>query len=203
MVPFRGTLRAALFPLLLFFFTPAIARADSLGVGFVTCITPVGSLNCTQVGSAPVYWRVINTMSLTSIASPFEGANTLHDVVLEFEYVGGSRRWTWDVIEPVGLPGTGFGETDPFDATLVSNLISLRISATLARTVFDPVFVGDDRISFVAESPFVSATTTSFPPPLNLWAEGQFETAPVPEPGTVTFVLLGLCGIGSLRRRLS
>jgi hypothetical protein len=47
----------------------------------------------------------------------------------------------------------------------------------------------------VAETPHIFASTTKFPP-LDLSAEGVFESAPVPEPGTMTLVGLGLAGLG-------
>jgi PEP-CTERM motif len=92
------------------------------------------------------------------------------------------------------VPGDAI-ETDAFDASLVRRMTLLRFSATLPRTVFDPVFASNPRESFVAETPQIFASTTRFPPPINLTADGDFELAPVPEPGTMTLVGLGLAGL--------
>jgi hypothetical protein len=172
------------------------ASADQLGIGFITCIA---SVSCIE-SDGPVYWRIINGLHL--FANPEGASEDLLDVTLEFHYEGGSLSWHWDRVQPLRVAGDAT-ETDPFDASLVRRLTLLRFSATLPRTVFDPVFTTNPRESFVAETDRITASTTEFPPPLNFYAQGDFELAPVPEPGTVALVAIGLAGMARLRRRQS
>jgi hypothetical protein len=175
------------------------ASAEQILLGFVTCINNNSSLNCSEQGTGPVWWRVVNLMNMFD--SPGAGSNDLRDVTLEFIYQGGSITSHWDVIAPAAYPGI-FGETNPFDASLVAQFISLRLTATLARTVFDPLYTTNPYLMFTAESSLVSANATQFPPPLLLFAEGQFEdnTPPVPEPATLTLVALGLARLFRARK---
>jgi hypothetical protein len=175
------------------------AAADELGLGFVTCITP-DARACPEFNDGtPVWWRVV-PIPLNSYASSFPGSNDLLDVSLQFDYEGGSSTYHWDLI------GANFVETPPFDVALVKKLTSLEIDATLARTVFDPVFPFQGSPTFVADSSHVSVSQTSFPPPLDFFATGTFIPAPptpVPEPTSLVLVGTGIAGVlyRSRRRR--
>jgi hypothetical protein len=175
------------------------AAADPLFVAMVTC-RPLSDGSCPEVSSGPVVWRVLNFMTLSSVDTPFPGSNDIHDVTLEFEYHGGSLEWHWDVIAPANGLGQ-FVETDPFDASLLTSLVSLRLQATLTRTVFDPVFPGNKYLKFVAESPLISGSATSFPPPMMVFAQGEFVANPVPEPGTMALLASALAGLAASARR--
>jgi PEP-CTERM motif len=172
----------------------APSSADQLGIGFITCI---GEPSC--LGAAgQVSWRIFNGLHL--YATPQGASEDLLDVTLDFQFEGGSLSWHWDRVPPLIAPGDAT-ESDPFDASLVGKLTLLRFEATLPRTEFDPVYAFDPRVSFFAETNRISASTTSFPPPLNFFAEGEFQITPVPEPATLTVVGVGLAGFAGYQRR--
>ena len=174
------------------------AFADQIGVAFVTCINPTSAAGCQSLTSGQVWWRVWNRFDPAvggDLANPFPGSNDLHDVRLDFDFAGGTRSWFWDVITPEGR----FAETEPFDVSLIHGFIALRITATLTRTVFDPLWVSNEYLSFIADTPFLSASTNSFPPPLDLTAEGRFVLSPVPEPATLSLLVIGIAGIRGAR----
>jgi len=166
------------------------AAADEIFLGFVTCIPTIdiGASGCPAISSGTASWRVWNLMN--GFDSPFPGSNDLNDVTLDFQSAGGALRSHWDVI----LPGQ-FVETSPFDISLLNQFMTLRLDATLSRTVFDPLFTDVPFTKFIADSAFVSVTGTSFPPPLDIFVQGQFAQSPVPEPATLTLLGLGLFGI--------
>jgi hypothetical protein len=169
------------------------AAADEIFLGFVTCIptVDVGAGGCPAIRSGTASWRVWNLMD--GFDSPFPRSNDLNDVSLDFQFAGAALSSHWDVI----LPGQ-FVETAPFDISLLNQFMTLRLDATLSRTVFDPLFTNAPFTKFIADSAFVSATGTSFPPPLDFFAHGQFAQNPVPEPATLTLLGLGLFGITAL-----
>ena len=170
------------------------ASADTLGIGFITCIAPS---SCPEA-TGPVYWRILN--GLSEFANPDGGSEDLLDVTLDFQFEGGSLSWHWDRV-PAWDTGV-LTETDPFAASLVSRLTLLRFEASLPRTLFSPLYPFDDRVSFIASTNRVTASATTFPPPINFFAEGQYEIAPVPDPATLTLVATGLSGLIYRRRRV-
>lgn len=176
------------------------AAADQILVATVTCINPVSSAACTDLpDSTQVWWRVINWLGAFDTPSP--GSNDLHDVTLTFTYEGGSSTTHWDTIAPAA-PGV-FGETTPFDAALVKRPASLQLTATLPRTEFDPLYSANPYVKFVADGPTVTGASTQFPPPLDVFAQGQLVASPTPEPETwvLLFVGLGVSGLGIVRGR--
>ena len=105
----------------------ADAAADQIWIASVTCIAVDSPASCTDLATGPVQWRVLNVVPRFDV--PFPGANDLQNVTLQFEFPGGSSTSHWDLIEPAA---TGvFAETNPFDASLVKQLVSLRLGATL------------------------------------------------------------------------
>ena len=168
--------------------------ADQIWVASGVCIVPNSRAGCSEFTSGPAVFRVLNELGQLYIPSP--GSNDIFDVTLDFTYDGGSLTWHWDSIPPALLPGM-FVETGPFDIALLNKLISLQLSATLPRTVFDPAFAGNPYLKFTADSQRVSGTLTQFPEggPLEVFAQGRFEMTPTPEPATLTFVGLGLAGL--------
>jgi PEP-CTERM motif-containing protein len=161
--------------------------ADKLFLGFVTCVTETAP-SCVEGSPDSARWRVVNFMSDLNTPSP--GSSDLLDVSLTVTYQAASQNWHWDVVRP-----GQFVETEPFDPVVLSTLMSWSVSATLPRTTFDPVFTDTPYLAFVANSPLVSASATTFPPPLDLSAEGVFVQKPIPEPGTLTLAMFGLGGL--------
>jgi hypothetical protein len=170
------------------------ATADEVFWGFVTCIPTASAGGCTGTSSGTASWRVWNLMG--GLDSPFPGSNDFNDVTLDFQYAGGALNWHWDVISP-----DQFVETNPFDISLLNRFSTLRLDTTLSRTVFDPLFTNFPFTKFIADSPFVSVTGTSFPPPLDILVQGQFAQNPVPEPATLMLFGLGLAGITASWRK--
>jgi hypothetical protein len=181
------------------------AFADQINVAFVTCINPVGAVSCVDLPSGQqVWWRVLNTLapSIRQVYSPFPGSNDLLDVRLEADFAEGTRSWSWDVVGS-GAPPDLFVETEPFDASLVRGLVALRVTATLPRTVFDPLYADNEFLSFIADTPFVSASAGPVHGPLDVYAQGRFEieTPVIPEPTTLALVGGGLALLARSRRR--
>lgn len=163
------------------------ASADVISAGFVTCIPENGDPSC--VAPAPAgqgRWRVVNMLWT---GNGMAEDTDLLDVTLSFRFEGGARSWHWDTVQP----GTAFVETDPFDRAMIATMTELSLTATLGRTTFDPVFRGDPFKAFVAASPFLDATESRFPPPLDLFVQGDFVQNPTPEPAT-----LALFGTGTM-----
>jgi hypothetical protein len=176
------------------------AAADEILVAEVTCINPVSSSACTDLpDNTQVWWRVINRLG--AFDTPFPGSNDLRDVTLTFTSEGGSSTTHWDTIAPAAI-GV-FGETTPFNASLVKQLVSLQLTATLSRTDFDPLFSSNPYLKFVADGPIVTGNSTHFPPPMDVFAQGQLVASPTPEPKTwvLMFVGLGVSGLGMVRGR--
>jgi len=167
------------------------AAADQILVSSVTCINPNSSAGCASLSSGQqVWWRVLNWMNMFDISFP--GSNDLRDVTLEFTYQDGSSTTHWDVILPAA---TGvYGETDPFDASLLKQSYSLRLTAMLVRTDFDPLYSSNPYLEFIADGPVVTGKSTDVPG-MDVFAQGQFVMNPTPEPATLTFVGLGLGGL--------
>jgi PEP-CTERM motif len=160
--------------------------ADTLFLGAVTCVTETAP-SCVEGSGSPIsgQWRVVNFMSAFYTPSP--GSSDLLDVSLTVTYQAASQNWHWDVVR-----AGQFVETEPFDPVVLSTLVSWSVSATLSRITFDPVFPNTPYLAFVANSAHVSASASTFPPPLDLLAEGMFVQKPIPEPGTLTLALVGL-----------
>ena len=169
--------------------------ADTLFLGFVTCVTETAP-SCVEGSPDSGQWRVVNFMS--DLYTPSPGSSDLLDVSLTVTYQAASQNWHWDVVR-----AGQFVETEPFDPVVLSTLVSWSVSATLPRITFDPVFPNTPYVAFVPNSAHVSASASTFPPPLDLFAEGVFVQKPIPEPGTLTLALLGLGGlfIGARARR--
>ena len=181
----------------LFLGLPVAAAADQISVASVTCLN-INDLNisCIDV-TGPVRWRVLNWLG--AFEEPFPGSNDLLDVTLQFETESsGTMSWTFAAVPPA-RPGGPFPESDWFDASLVREMVGLRLDASLARTRFD---YPNSSVHFIADTAQVSAMSTRFPPPLDVYATGSFVSDPVPEPATITLLGLGLAAIaGSQRKR--
>ena len=175
------------------------AAADQIGVASVTCLN-INDLNisCTDV-TGPVRWRIVNWLGVRGVDDPFPGSNDLLNASLRFETLtAGTMTWTFSAVPPSAID-VPYAQSDWFDASLVRELVSLRLETTLARTVFG--FEHNPRLHFIADNAQISATTTRFPPPLDLLANGAFVSDPVPEPATVTLFGLGLAAFAGFRRK--
>ena len=160
---------------------------ETILAGFVTCIPDAGS-SCTSALATTGQWRVVNALSPD--VGGFPQSTDLLNASLVFSYGGGSLVWNWSILSP------DFVETPPFDVSLLSTLTSLTFQATLADTTL-ALYGGD---MFIANSPLLSATTTSFPPPLSIFVDGV-HLHPVPEPATLGLLATGLLAIVRRKRQ--
>lgn len=157
---------------------PKWAIADSVPVTlFEGFVTRVGT-------TAEPQWRLWN---LGTVGGGV-GVDFL-DVTLTFEFVGGSQTYFWSDVSPAT-----FVETAPFDPSLV--LTTLAVQYTLSQQVFQL----NTYTTFTANSLQNSASTNTFPPPLDLLVQGTAATI-VPEPNTALTVGTGLMALFAAKRK--
>lgn len=157
---------------------PKWAMADSVPLTlFEGFVTRVGT-------TVEPQWRLWNLGTLGGGVSV-----DFLDVTLTFDFVGGSQTYSWSDVSPAT-----FVETAPFDPSLV--LTGLAVQYTLSQQVF-PL---DAYTTFTANSLQNTASTNTFPPPLDLFVQGTAVTV-VPELDSALLVGTGVMAFLAARHK--